>query len=139
MQRAEKNSQDLTGQWSGTFSYPDGIEPSTPFEAIIEDQGGHLSGKIIEPSHTDGRTLEATLIGTRHGSSCDFIKTYTSDAPGDYDQPVDYVGGIGPDGLTINGVWSLLDFDGKFEMHRDQSAQKTAELSVEAEERLPVD
>jgi hypothetical protein len=130
---------NLSGQWSGTFSYPDGFGPSTPFEASMEDKDGHLSGNIIERSIVCGTTLEAAFIGSRHGLSCDFTKTYSSNAPPDYDQPVDYVGGIATDGLTITGVWSLLDWDGKFEMHRDRASCKAAIISTDVVEPVSFD
>lgn len=133
------SSQNMTGHWSGTFWYPDNIGPPTPFEAQIDDNDGHLSGAIIEPSAVDGETLKASLFGTRHGSSCDFIKTYSSAAPEGYDQPVDYVGGIASDGLAITGVWSLLDLDGKFEMFRDTSVQEVVFLSQQEEATTIVD
>jgi hypothetical protein len=129
---------NLTGSWSGEFSYPRHAGPTTPFLATIADLAGHLSGTIIEPDTFYGGTLEATLIGHRDGTSVDFIKSYGPGAPIDYANPVDYVGRLSADGMVVSGVWSLLDFDGTFEMHRDALpgeavvAEDIVELTVPA-------
>lgn len=109
---------DISGLWMGSYAYPGGIGPTTPFLARIEDRGGSLTGSIVEPNlqgHvSDG--VEAVIRGSRLGSSVDFTKVY--DGAGDYAHAVDYVGFLSADGTTISGVWSLEDLDGSFEMHR---------------------
>lgn len=86
----------------------------------MQDVNGSLSGQIIEPEQFYGttKTLKAVLKGSRSGRSVDFTKQYI-DAPEGYEYPVDYVGQLSEDGLTVSGVWSLLDANGTFEMHRD--------------------
>ncbi|MFN3389313.1 MAG: hypothetical protein ACK40O_10300 [Allosphingosinicella sp.] len=116
MTRAAAN---LSGLWMGSFRYPAGSLPPTPFLARIEDRDGALSGTIIEPN-TMGRSsdsLEAVLSGSRAGRAVDFTKTY--DGASDAAHAVDYVGRLSGNGNSVTGVWSLADWDGTFEMHRE--------------------
>ena len=78
--------ENLTGSWSGEFSYPRHAGPTTPFLAIIEDQNGRLSGTIIEPNIVaKGSTAEQVRMELRR----DFpalgaenpIVVYRQDAP----------------------------------------------------------
>ena len=126
---------DLTGMWHGTYVYPQGIEPATPFLATITESNGAFSGTIIEPdTFCDTGTIEAVLAGHRAGTSVDFTKRYVK-APNVYDNPVDYVGSISANGATISGVWSLLDLDGSFEMHRELAIEEP--MSAQSAEEEP--
>ena len=112
-------SPNLSGLWMGSFSYPGGLGPTTPFLASLSDNGGSLSGTVVEPN-TVGRSsdqLGAVISGSRAGSSVDFTKMY--DGESDAAHAVDYVGRLSADGNSISGVWSLQDLDGTFEMHRE--------------------
>jgi hypothetical protein len=117
---------DLSGTWHGTYTYPANKGPATPFLATIEENGRAFSGTIIEPDifYRQG-TIEAAISGHRSGTSVDFVKSYSGGTVG-YENPVDYVGRLSGDGLMITGVWSLLDFDGSFEMERDAAAEEPA-------------
>ncbi len=110
---------NISGLWMGSFAYPGGLGPTTPFLAKIEDHDGALSGSIVEPNTIGPSSdhLEAVLSGSRQGSSVDFTKVY--DGASDAAHAVDYVGRLSADGNTISGVWSLEDMDGSFEMHRE--------------------
>lgn len=124
---------NLTGHWSGEFVYPRQGGPTTPFLATIRDDGGRLSGTIIEPDNIrGGSTIAAHVVGLRHGSSVDFTKSYGPAPPAGYENPVDYVGSVSSDGNTITGVWSLLTMDGSFEMRREAAAGEEAEEEAEA-------
>ena len=115
----------------GSYSYPRGAGPTTPFLARIEDRGGALGGSIIEPN-LQGRlsdSVEAFIRGSRHGAAVDFTKVY--DGASDLAHAVDYVGRLSGDGNSIIGVWSLGDLDGTFEMHREAVWEEGA--GVEAE------
>ncbi len=122
--------EDLSGQWSGEYTYPNGMGPVTPFLAVIEDNGGRLAGTIIEPNTIADGTLEADLVGVHHGSGIDFTKTYTPGASRHYAEPVDYVGAISDGGMVISGVWSLHDLDGTFEMRRELTREEMLEREV---------
>jgi hypothetical protein len=122
-----RSSLNLTGDWSGEFGYPRHSGPTTPFLATLRDDGGRLTGTIIEPDILSGAaSVTATLEGLRHGSSVDFTKTYSA-PPFGYENPVDYVGSLSDDGNTVTGVWSLLDLDGTFEMRREAASEELAE------------
>jgi hypothetical protein len=110
---------NLSGLWMGSFSYPEGLGPTTPFLAKMVDRDGGLEGSIIEPNTIGASSdqLEAVLSGSRQGSAVDFTKVY--DGASDAAHAVDYVGKLSGDGNMITGVWSLADVDGRFEMHRE--------------------
>ncbi|MGB3796688.1 MAG: hypothetical protein WA957_10355 [Alteraurantiacibacter sp.] len=120
-------SDDLSGQWNGEYFYLRSMGPVTPFIAIIEDLGGRLSGTIIEPDTIEGGTLEAEIAGTRYGSGIDFTKTYLPAGSVYYNDPVDYVGSVSSDGQTVRGMWSLLEWDGTFELRREFTRQELLE------------
>ena len=113
-------SRNIAGLWMGHYAYPSPQMGSpTPFLARIDDTDGALSGTIIEPNTIgpSSDSLEAILSGSRMGSAVDFTKVY--DGASDAAHAVDYVGRLSDDGNTIAGVWSLAEFDGSFEMHRE--------------------
>ncbi|APE28995.1 hypothetical protein [Aurantiacibacter gangjinensis] len=126
------SAEDLSGQWSGEYAYPQGFGPVTPFLAIIEDKGGYISGTIVEPDMIGGETLEALIVGTRGGTGVDFTKVYAPSFSARYSNPVDYVGSVQDDGMTIRGMWSLLDLDGRFEMRREFTREELLEREAEA-------
>lgn len=110
---------NLSGLWLGSFSYPGGQGPTTPFMARIVDASGSLSGETVEPNTVgvSSETLEAFIAGTRDGASVDFTKTY--DGASDCAHAVDYVGRLSEDGNRVGGVWSMEGMDGTFEMYRE--------------------
>ena len=126
---------NISGEWHGTFRYPSGFGPDTPFLAAITDRAGELVGTIIEPNEFRPETAHATLRGHRFGTSVDFTKTYRAAGP-EYATPVDYVGRLSEDGTRIVGVWSLLEWDGSFEMFRD--VETPPHVEVEVSEASPI-
>ena len=112
-------SINLSGLWLGSFSYPAGEGPATPFLASLEDDDGSLSGSIVEPNTIGDASeqLQAFVSGSRSGTAVDFTKMY--DGASDAAHAVDYVGRLSPDGNSITGVWSLAAMDGTFAMHRE--------------------
>ena len=127
---------NLSGLWMGSYSYPGGQGPTTPFLARIEDHDGSLAGTIIEPN-TIGRSsdeLEAVLSGSRQGSAVDFTKLY--DGESDAAHAVDYVGQVSGDGNRVSGVWSLAETDGAFEMRREAVWEEQAGEEAEV---VPLD
>ena len=123
---------DMTGMWQGTYVYPAHVGPTTPFVAVLREEDGRLTGTTMEPGPSGfpgSEELNAELAGSRSGRSVDFIKTYDGQV---WDDVVDYVGQLSPDGPTVTGVWSNNDLDGTFEMHRDM----TLEELVETEEAV---
>ena len=132
------NDDNLSGLWLGSFSYPGGEGPVTPFLASLEDNSGSLSGSIVEPNTIGNASeqLQAFISGSRGGSAVDFTKMY--DGESDAAHAVDYVGQVSADGNTISGVWSLGELDGTFAMHREAVWEERmgAEASVTKLERL---
>jgi hypothetical protein len=112
-------SINLSGLWLGSFSYPAGQGPLTPFLASLEDNDGSLSGSIVEPNTIGNASeqLQAFVSGSRSGTAVDFTKMY--DGESDAAHAVDYVGRLSEDGNSITGVWSLEQLDGAFQMHRE--------------------
>ncbi len=123
---------DLTGKWDGVFKYPQSYGPTTPFVAEISEQSGTFAGSIIEPDLYKANAAEAHLVGLRSGRSVDFTKTYVRRENG-YENPVDYVGQLSEDGLTITGIWSLLEWNGEFEMTREAGLELHQEQHAEVE------
>ena len=112
-------SINLSGLWLGSFSYPAGQGPLTPFLASIEDHDGSLGGSVVEPNMIGSASeqLQAFVSGSRSGTAVDFTKMY--DGESDAAHAVDYVGQLSFDGNSITGVWSLAEMDGTFAMHRE--------------------
>lgn len=123
---------NLTGKWDGVFQYPQDHMPTTPFLADIIEEAGAFSGTTIEPDLYGGASANARIVGHRSGRSVDFTKTYQSRDAG-YQNPVDYVGQVSEDGLTITGVWSLKDWNGTFEMTREAGVEVSREEVAEVE------
>ncbi len=132
------SADDLSGQWSGEYAYPRSSGPVTPFIAIIEDMGGRISGTIVEPDRINGGTVEADIAGMRIGTGVDFTKTYHHAASRHYANPVDYVGSVSEDGTVIRGMWSLLEWDGTFEMRRELSRQEMLERTAQTANSIKV-
>ena len=109
--------QNLSGLWLGSYAYPGGEGPTTPFMAKLSDAGGSLSGEIVEPNMFGAGELAAFVAGTRSGAAVDFTKTY--DGASDCAHSVDYVGRVSEDGNSVTGVWSMQGMDGTFEMYRE--------------------
>jgi hypothetical protein len=109
-------AQNLTGIWSGLYTYHDGR--SISFVATLIDGGGSLSGTTHEPDSRSSATLYATLVGSRHDGAVTFTKTY--DKPDRYHRnPIFYNGALNGDGTEIEGHWAIsARASGKFLMIR---------------------
>lgn len=116
---------DLTGEWTGIYSYPAHLPPNT-FEASIRDAGGvitgviHQPGEIIEPP---GTHQHAVIEGSRAGSQVRWVKMYD-----DLSRATPhYQGTIQPGGDEIEGTWHIPgDWSGTFLMVRGRK-EKAAE------------
>lgn len=130
---------NLSGLWLGTYSYPRGLGPTTPFLAKLVDDGGSLSGTTLEPNTigSGSEQLQALISGSRSASAVDFTKMY--DGESDAAHAVDYVGRLSSDGNTISGVWSLAETDGPFEMHREAAWEEAAEAEASVSRLVPAE
>lgn len=127
MDSSRDDGPSLTGMWRGLFSYPHSYE-TTPFVAILVQSGAGISGTTHEPCQVGprrGRTLYATLSGTRDGAAVSFVKTY--DGSGGWTHAVTYDGRIAADGNEIEGRWHIPGmWSGRFLMLRAGTARTAA-------------
>ncbi|HTK84874.1 MAG TPA: hypothetical protein VL625_07280 [Patescibacteria group bacterium] len=127
------DGQNLSGFWTGVYDYPDTHEQPVPFNAVIRDEGGSISGEIIEPNtfaKCNDRELFAVLSGTRSGSDVHFVKSY-EDLP-EAGHCIAYRGTLNADGTKLEGQWSTMEpgysYSGPFVMNRKSG--KKAEQKV---------
>jgi len=122
---------DLTGRWSGMFSYP-ALLPPNSFEATLRDSGGLISGITTEADDDpfgSGATLHAVIEGRREGNSVTFSKSY--DDLGRAPFAILYRGTVHPDGDEIEGRWEIPGiWAGTFLMVRHAGVSEAAERRV---------
>jgi hypothetical protein len=114
----EGDGPDLSGAWSGLYSFPK-ARPPVFFDADLTDADGWITGTVSETvkigAHT--RILTSTLQGRRTGRHVTWLKTY-DDAPGEYDA-VHYEGKVNADASEIEGRWVIPgNWSGTFLMIR---------------------
>ena len=114
---------DLSGRWTGIYSYPAQFPPNT-FEATIRDEGGLISGVIVQPREffEPGEGMQHAVIdGSKDGSTVRFVKIYD-----DLARPTPhYEGTIQPGGDEIEGHWTIPgDWSGTFMMIRASGAEE---------------
>ena len=110
--------------WLGYYSYPNMEEGPVPFNVMMIDQGGDLSGEIDEPntfSMSVMNVLFSKLTGHRNGDDVFFIKNYENacDFTG---HSVHYRGQLNEDETEITGTWDVpgpMGWSGGFIMSRD--------------------
>jgi hypothetical protein len=116
---ADGDATNLTGVWSGLYSYAGQGEP-TPFTATLLETGAYFSGSTHETCLVEGRqraTLCALIEGSRRDHAVGFIKTY--DGSGGWDHAVAYTGTLSADGAEIEGTWRVRGgISGRFLMTR---------------------
>lgn len=131
------DSADLTGQWTGLYNYPNGGRP-VPFEAVLRDNGGAVTGTTTEVSDLPGRrgdTLRAVIDGHREGNAIRFLKMYEADE--NYDA-VHYQGTVHDDGNEIDGRWEIPGvWSGTFLMIRAAGAEESIVVETEAPVEMP--
>ena len=102
---SDQADYDLSGQWSGVYSYPSEVPPNL-FEATIRDLGGTIAGEIVEPDVlAKGQILHSLIEGARSGSRIRFTKMCVDLGLG-WD-PVEYDGTITAGGDEIEGSWTI--------------------------------
>ena len=116
--------QTLTGKWLGRYGYAHSTLV-VPFEAVIVDRGGDLSGETSEPNTFRfdlGSVLDAVLAGGRGDGAVNFVKRYNGFSPDD--DPV-YAGILNAALTRIEGTWRFPRkpwATGPFTMMRKPSA-----------------
>ena len=121
---------DLSGRWTGMYSYPAHFPPNM-FEAVIRDSDGLIAGEIEQPGEffePAGTVQRAVIEGRREGSLLTFVKYYD-----DLRRPTPhYRGTIQPGGDEIEGEWTIPgDWSGRFMMIRAAGAQEETARRVE--------
>lgn len=121
---------DLTGAWTGIYSYPRAL-PTNGFVAMLRESGGLITGETTERSpsaHSDygGDEARAYVDGRRDGVAVHFTKHY--DAAHRVGTPVLYQGTISPDGDEITGRWDMPgNWSGTFIMTREARCEAEVE------------
>ena len=123
---------DLTGEWTGMYSYPRDYPPNA-FEASIRDCGGVITGVFHERAEFAKRSgihQHAVIEGVRTGSEVRWVKIYddlTRDTP-------HYRGTILPGGDEIEGQWHIPgSWSGRFMMIRRCEEAIASEREVSEE------
>jgi hypothetical protein len=123
---------DLSGQWSGIYSYPS-LYPPNMFEAVIRDNGGVITGETSQKGEffePVGTVQHALIEGSRDGSTISFVKMYddlTRATP-------HYRGTIQPGGDEIEGEWTIPgNWSGTFLMIRGAKAGEAVARRVSEE------
>jgi hypothetical protein len=124
-------SDDLSGDWIGSYSYPGELEP-VPFLATLVESNGNLTGETKEPGQTPemGAVAHALLQGSRSGAKVRFTKMYDTIE----DRPILYEGAVDENATEIHGSWTIVgEWSGSFLMRRAIAAEE----EVEAGEEVP--
>ncbi|MBB5708965.1 hypothetical protein [Sphingomonas xinjiangensis] len=129
------NQQDVGGVWYGRWDAEQPQVAPNRFIAMLEEQGGAITGTISEPDADGGEgVLRALVRGERSGSSIAWVKQY--DASGRLAHAVRYAGAVNADATEIRGRWHLKGLSGGFAMIREKFSE--AELETEEELLLPL-
>jgi hypothetical protein len=134
----EKQTENLSGFWTGVYDYPKAYREPVPFNAVIEDLGGALGGEIIEPntfSAAQDCELFASISGTRQGNAVQFIKTYERVPRGGHS--IAYHGTLEASCTRSDGTWRSTRADsswsGPFVMNRSGGKKAIVEDKTERE------
>ena len=124
---------DVSGEWTGIYSYPSGLPPIS-FLAALTEREGWIAGVIEEHSREGAgpaRRLGASIQGRRSGAAVTWLKLY--DDPGFGYDAVGYEGAVSADGEEISGRWSIAgEWSGAFLMVRKSRAAAARERRATA-------
>lgn len=110
----EEQMTDMSGTWSGSYSYDDPKRPTVPFSIDFRQTGNVITATVSEP-HSDfgeAATLEAVVVGKYDPTTkaVSFTKNYTNHQG----EPIHYSGTIA--GQTMTGKWNIKNYTGTFSM-----------------------
>ncbi|UYY58795.1 hypothetical protein [Sphingomonas sp. S2-65] len=127
--------QDVSGVWYGRWSAEHPAVAPGRFIALLEEEGGAVTGTITEPdAEGDEGVLRALVGGERAGADIAWVKQY--DGAGRLAHAVRYDGSVNADATAIVGRWQLEGFTGSFTMHREKF--DSADLDEAEELRIPL-
>lgn len=135
-----ENDNNLSGYWTGIYDYSLASKDPVPFNVVITDETGSLSGEFIEPNtfaKTPDRELFASLSGARDGMNVHFIKTYERVPRAGHS--VIYEGTLDSTFNRIEGQWRApapCRVTGSFIMNRTKGSGAKAEKMAERELEL---
>ena len=135
---SDTENKTLSGTWTGVFDYDENWGEATPFNAMLTETSGTVSGEICEPNTFASDQLPeifASLSGARDGFDVEFVKTYEQ-RPG-AGHRVRYQGVANAKLDCIRGEWSIsggFGGSGPFVMNRSGGAQEEAKSTEEATE-----
>lgn len=120
--------RDLTGIWSGQYSYPDGSgREAVQFRLFITHDGERLAGAVMERNtfgNGEERWLHAAIVDGAFDpveGALTFTKRY--DGTDDVDHDVAYTGRIPDDGEAAEGTWRIPDsWSGRFQIERETAS-----------------
>ncbi|MBK9585861.1 MAG: hypothetical protein KA099_11530 [Alphaproteobacteria bacterium] len=127
----------LTGFWTGVYDYPGNVDDAVPFNAIIIDIAGSISGESDEPNTITPAAVDrlcAQLSGLRDGPSVIFIKTYEQ-LP-HLGHQLRYAGTVNSAFTKIEGQWNSIEdksWSGPFVMNRSGN-KKSEEREIKQSE-----
>lgn len=112
---------NLSGFWTGVYDYRDASMDAVPFNAVLTEAAGAVTGEVVEPNtFCSDATPEvfASLDGDREGERVSFVKRY-EDRPG-AGHIVRYEGVADAKLETISGTWAVGGDSGPFVMNRSE-------------------
>jgi hypothetical protein len=119
----------LAGPWSGEYGYDvPATRQNVPFNAMLGETAGELSGVIDEPNTFGDPAAErlfAAIAGRRAGRDVRFTKTYNG--AGGVRHSVEYRGEANAAFTRIDGVWRVSWLHGPFYMTRSVAAVEAAD------------
>ena len=127
--------QDVSGVWYGRWRAEHPAVAPGSFIALLEEEGGGITGTITEPDPDgDDGVLRALVGGQRAGADISWVKQY--DGAGRLAHAVRYAGSVNADATEIVGRWQLEGFTGSFAMNREKF--DIAELEKTEALRIPL-
>lgn len=137
----EKIFTNLSGYWTGVYDLPDPSYDPVPFNAVLTEVDGGMTGETVEPntfSSEPSYELFASLAGRREGGLVSFIKTYEPAPMAGHE--VRYEGVVNPELTRIEGEWTTVEtgggWSGPFVMSRSHFGDEAARARAVAEETI---
>jgi hypothetical protein len=116
-------SANLSGAWSGVYSYDGNLRSPVSFSAKLTQKGRWIVGateEVAEVGEAIGTVIFATIQGRRNGASVSWLKLYDRMLRG-YNE-VAYEGQVNADATEISGQWRIPgNWTGTFLMIRSSS------------------
>lgn len=119
----------LSGFWTGVYAYPGEAAP-VPFNAILTECAGALTGECVEPNTFADPGLSelfASFVGMREQDHVSLVKSY--EAASGAGHSLHYDGAVDHQLTRIEGRWRSVgpfEWSGHFVMNRNLEAEGEA-------------